>query len=65
MRQVRRFLAAGVLQTNLAPFPVVANGGRFAVRSRTRRVFPNPPNGRSNKDIRSEFWCFKIQEPGK
>jgi hypothetical protein len=64
MRQVRRFSAAGLLQTTLAPFPVVANGERFAVRSRTCRVFPNPPDGRSDKDIRSEFWCFKIQEPG-
>jgi hypothetical protein len=64
MRQVRRFLAAGVLQTTLAPVP--SRGERRAVRCQKPNLsrVPEPPGWAFRQDIRSEFWCFKIQEPG-
>jgi hypothetical protein len=61
MRQVRRFFAAGLLQTTLAPFPVVANGERFAFRSRTCRVFPNPRMGVPTETIGANF---SVSKPG-
>lgn len=45
MRQEDRAAAAGILLTTPPPLPMLASGWRFAVISRTCRVFPKPRMG--------------------